>query len=112
MTAIRWSALAGALVLVAGAGAPAPVLAQDRDPLTRAFAMAGRGTHIGLAVEELGDADAKQNKAGVRVETVTPDGPADKAGIKGGDVITEFDGERVRSTLQFSRLVQETPAGR
>ena len=45
------------------------------------------------------------------METVTPDGPADKAGIKGGDTITEFDGERVRSTLQFSRLVQETPAG-
>lgn len=112
MTAIRWGALAGALVVVCGAGAPVPVLAQDRDTVTRAFAFAGRGAHIGLAVEDLDEADAKQNRAGVRVETVNPDGPADKAGIKAGDLITEFDGERVRSTLQFSRLVQETPPGR
>ena len=112
MTAIRWGALAGALVVVAGAGAPAPVLAQDRDTVTRAFAFAGRGAHIGITVEELADADAKQAKGGVRVETVSPDGPADKAGIKPGDIITEFDGERVRSTMQFSRLVQETPPGR
>jgi len=112
MTAIRWSALAGALVLIAGAGAPAPVLAQDRDTVTRAFAFAGRGAQIGVSVEDLDDADAKQTKGGVKVETVTPDGPADKAGIKAGDTITEFDGERVRSTTQFSRLVHETPAGR
>src|SRR5690349_19586143 len=111
MTAIRWGALAGALMVVAAAGAPAPVLAQDRDTATRAFAFAGRGAQIGLAVEDLDDADAKQNR-GVRVETVTPDGPADKAGIKAGDLITEFDGERVRGTVQFSRLVQETPPGR
>ncbi|HET7697522.1 MAG TPA: PDZ domain-containing protein [Vicinamibacterales bacterium] len=111
MTLTRWGALAGALVLAAGAGAPAPVMAQDRDTLTRAFAIAGRGAHIGIAVEELDDAAAKQMK-GVRVDTVSPNGPADKAGIKAGDVITEFDGERVRSTLQFSRLVTETPPGR
>jgi serine protease Do len=111
MMASRWGALAGALVLAAGAGAPAPVIAQDHDAVTRAFAFAGRGAHIGLAVEELDDAAAKQMK-GVRVETVTPDGPSARAGIKAGDVITEFDGERVRSTLQFSRLVQETPPGR
>ena len=110
MTLTRWGALSGALVLAAAAGAPAPALAQDRDTVTRLFA--GRGAHIGLTVEDLDDAAAKQAKGGVRVETVTPDGPADKAGIKSGDLITEFDGERVRSTLQFSRLVQETPPGR
>jgi serine protease Do len=112
MTAIRWGALAGALVVVAGAGAPVSVLAQDSDRLTQAFQFVGRGSHIGVAVEDLDDADAKQMKGGVRVETVTPDGPADKAGIKAGDTITEFDGERVRSTMQFSRLVMETPTGR
>ena len=112
MTVTRWGALAGALVLAAGAAASAPVLAQERETISRPFALAGRGAHIGLAVEELEDADAKQTRSGVRVETVNPDGPADKAGIKAGDIIVEFDGERVRSTLQFSRLVQETPAGR
>jgi serine protease Do len=112
MTLSRWGALAGALVLAAGAGAPAPVLAQDSDRLTQAFQFVGRGAQIGVSVEDLDDADAKQTKGGIKVETVTPDGPADKAGIKAGDTITEFDGERVRSTTQFSRLVRETPAGR
>ena len=40
------------------------------------------------------------------------DSPAEKAGIKAGDVVVEYDGERVRSARQFTRLVQETPEGR
>lgn len=112
MHVTRWGALAGALALAASSGAPAPVFAQERDPVLRAFQVAGRGAHIGVAVEDLEEADAKQMKGGVRVETVTPEGPADKAGIRSGDTITEFDGERVRSTMQFSRLVRETPPGR
>ena len=111
MSVSRWGALTGALVLAAGAGAPS-VSAQNRDTLSRAFEIVGRGVQIGVAVEDL-DADAaKQSKGGVKVETVSPDGPADKAGIKAGDTITEFDGERVRSTMQFSRLVLETAADR
>ena len=112
MTLFKYGALAGALILAAGAGAPAPVFAQNRDAVSRAFEFIGRGAQIGVTVEDLDEADAKQAKSGVRVDTVTPDGPADRAGIKSGDTITEFDGERVRSTLQFSRLVQETPPGR
>ena len=46
------------------------------------------------------------------IESVEPGGPADKAGIKAGDAVTEFDGERVRSVRQFLRLVQETTPGR
>jgi len=38
--------------------------------------------------------------------------PAAKAGLKEGDVIVEFDGERVRSTSQLTRLVRETPPDR
>lgn len=105
MTVSRWGALAGAVVVLAGAGAPAPVSAQSR-----ALEIVGRGAHIGVTVEDLDGDDAKQR--GVRIETVTPDGPADKAGLKAGDTISEFDGERVRSMLHFSRLVQETPPGR
>ncbi len=43
---------------------------------------------------------------------MTPDSPAAKAGLKAGDIVTEYDGERVRSARQFTRLVQETPEGR
>jgi len=105
MTVSRWGALAGAVVVLAGAGAPAPAVAQSR-----ALEIVGRGAHIGVTVEDLEGDDAKQR--GVRIETVSPGGPADKAGLKAGDTISEFDGERVRSMLHFSRLVQETPPGR
>jgi serine protease Do len=106
----NWGALAAALTL-AGLTAPAPVAAQDREPLARAFEIIGRGAQIGVSVSDIAADDAKQ-KAGVIVDTVSPDSPADKAGIKAGDAITEFDGERVRSVRQFTRLVQETNAGR
>lgn len=112
MIVSRWGALAGALLLAAPAAAPARAAAPDQEPLVRAFEFAGRGARIGVTVAEIEGDDAKQPKTGVVVETVTPGDPADKAGIKSGDTITEFDGERVRSVLQFSRLVQETPAGR
>ena len=49
---------------------------------------------------------------GVVVTAVNEDGPAAKAGVKEKDVITEFDGEKVRSAAQLSRLVNETPPGR
>lgn len=108
----NWGALAAALAL-AGLTAPAPVAAQawEQEPLVRAFEMIGRGAQIGVSVSDIAADDTKQ-KAGVIVDTVSPDSPADKAGIKAGDAITEFDGERVRSVRQFTRLVQETNAGR
>jgi serine protease Do len=49
---------------------------------------------------------------GARIEDVDGDSPAAKAGLREGDIVVEFDGESVRSARQFSRLVEETPAGR
>jgi serine protease Do len=43
---------------------------------------------------------------------VEPDGPAAKAGLKENDVIMEYDGQVVEGTVQFRRLVRETPTGR
>ncbi|MGC2294446.1 MAG: PDZ domain-containing protein, partial [Candidatus Acidiferrales bacterium] len=34
------------------------------------------------------------------------------AGLKENDVITQYDGQNVEGTVQFRRLVRETPAGR
>ena len=106
MKVTNWGVLAGTLVL-AGMTAPGTVQAQSREPLVRAYDVFGRGAHIGVALE----ADDPK-KTGAVIETVTPDSPADKAGMKAGDAIVEFDGERVRSVLHLTRLIQETPAGR
>src|SRR5262245_16796230 len=80
-------------------------LAQGR-PHGRALAvLEGRGGQLGVRISDLPD-------GGVRVEEVEPDSAAAKAGLKAGDVVTSFDGERVRSARQFARLVQETAPGR
>jgi serine protease Do len=61
-------------------------------------------------------ADVKREKlaseSGAVIDEVTGESPAAKAGFKAGDVVVEFDGERVRSARQLTRLVRETPAGR
>ena len=69
----------------------------------------GRGSQLGVMVS---DVDATATAGGVQIDEVNDDSPAEKAGIKSGDVIVEYDGERVRSARQFTRLVQETPEGR
>jgi serine protease Do len=75
-------------------------------PHGRALAvLAGRGGQLGVRISDLPD-------GGVRVEEVEPDSAAAKAGLKAGDVVTSFDGERVRSARQFARLVHETAPGR
>lgn len=74
----------------------------------------GLGPQIGVTVEDVRtapDATAAVG-GGVRIAEVDPEGPAAKAGVREGDVVVAYDGERVRSARQFSRLVQETVAGR
>jgi S1-C subfamily serine protease len=68
----------------------------------------GRGSQLGVMISDL---DAKAG-TGVRIDEVNEESPAEKAGLKVGDVVVEFDGERVRSARQFTRLVQETPEGK
>jgi C-terminal processing protease CtpA/Prc len=45
---------------------------------------------IGVIVDTR--ADASGDKVGARIEGITPGGPAEKAGLKAGDVITRFNG--------------------
>jgi serine protease Do len=65
------------------------------------------------------DIDAERAKAlklseerGVELKSIDSDGPAAKAGLKEGDVVLEYNGQRVEGTEQFVRLVRETPPGR
>ena len=83
---------------------------RDMKRMERRIQLLGDGAQIGVSIRDL-EAGASA-AAGAQVESVRDESPAAKAGIKDGDVITEFDGERVRSARQLSRLVTETPAGR
>jgi serine protease Do len=97
-----------------------PALAQrDRLGNQRRFdglVLEGPGSSIGVSVRELSADDASRAKVqasdGVLVDSVREGTPASRAGLKNGDVVIEFDGERPRSTRHFTRLVRETPPGR
>lgn len=77
---------------------------------------APRGSEIGVSIRDVvrGDLAAMKLSAetGAVIEDVRSGGPADTAGLRKGDVAVEFDGEKVRSAAQLTRLVRETPVGR
>src|SRR5260370_6512465 len=49
---------------------------------------------------------------GAEVTSVDADSPAAKAGVKVGDVVLEYNGQRVEGSEQLVRFVRETPVGR
>lgn len=117
MKSWKTAALAAAVIGSAGVGAALAPVAYGQS----ARAAAPRavdvwnfgGGRIGVSVTDLDPADSSAKaSSGVLVESVSEDSPAAKAGLRKGDVVVEFDGERVRSARQFSRLVSETPVGR
>ena len=87
---------------------------EERDEVERTVVrrleIGGSRSAIGVSVRDV--EEAAEGAAGAVVTDVRADGPAEAAGIEAGDVIVEFDGERVRGARQLARLVEETPAGR
>ncbi|HEY3441296.1 MAG TPA: PDZ domain-containing protein [Paludibaculum sp.] len=74
------------------------------------------GSFLGVGVREVDSERAKalslKDEYGVEITRVEEESPASKAGLKVGDVVLEFNGQRVEGTEQFVRVVRETPAGR
>jgi serine protease Do len=77
--------------------------------------MAG-GSYLGVGVADVDDERAKALKLretrGVELTSIAEDSPASKAGLKTGDVVMEFNGQRVEGLDQFMRYVRETPPNR
>ena len=92
-------ALAGAapLTLAAQRPEPAPRARTPRPDRTYAFSFSGNRGRIGVLVNTT--ADSASDRYGARIEAVTPGGPAEKAGLKAGDIITKFNG----TSLAYSR---------
>ena len=84
----------------------APLAAQGRGgdarEAVRAYTMSFGRPRIGVTVAT----DSEQDAAGARIESVTPDGPADKAGLRGGDVITKFGETSLSGESAGRRLVE------
>ena len=67
------------------------------------------GVRIQTVNDELAEGLHLQQTKGALVANVTPGGPAEKAGIKQGDVILKFDGKEVDAMRTLPRMVGETP---
>lgn len=130
IAAAAGAALAAAQDFVVLAPAPAPQveleIAQAAPPgppakrkvsETRVLRLgAASGSYLGIGVQEANADRAKELKLpevhGVEVTRVEENSPAAKAGILKGDVVLQYNGQRVEGTEQFVRLVRETPPGR
>jgi serine protease Do len=80
---------------------------QEKKVEKRVVVRQAGGAWLGVGLE-----DTEGDLRGAKVRSVEEGSPAEKAGLKEGDVIVRFDGEAVRSASQLARVVGETPAGR
>jgi serine protease Do len=105
-----------AAVLAAGS----PLLSfqpPDPAPEPRALVLAGTGgSYLGIGVVEIAPERARElnlrEEHGVEITRVADDSPAAKGGLKAGDVVLEYNGQRVEGVDQFIRHVRETPPNR
>jgi serine protease Do len=96
--------------------APTPPPSTPRARSAQAFVIQRSGGYLGIGGMEVTSDKVKalnlKEEGGVLVSSVAEDGPAAKAGVKEGDVVLEFNGTPVQGTVQFQRMVGETPVGR
>lgn len=71
---------------------------------------------IGALVQDLSDDLARsfgfEGDRGVLIGDVVPDGPADRAGLRSGDVVTRFGDEPIRDANHLRNTVAATEPGR
>lgn len=74
------------------------------------------GSYLGLGLRDINSSRAKTlnlpELMGVEIVAVEEGAAGDQAGIRPGDVMLSYNGEKVSSAQQLIRLVSETPLGR
>ena len=70
------------------------------------------GVSIQALTPELAESFGLDRMTGALVNQVLPGGPAEKAGVRRGDVLLTMDGREVRGVRALQLLVASTPAGK
>ena len=70
------------------------------------------GVRIQEVTKEIAEVENLQEAYGALVASVSENSPADKAGIKAGDIILEFDGTKVDTMRTLPKLVAQTEVGK
>jgi serine protease Do len=66
------------------------------------------GVRIQSVTEEIADSLGLEKTRGALVASVTPEGPAEVAGMQAGDIILEFAGQEIDEMRELPRIVAET----
>jgi serine protease Do len=99
-----------------GIGFAIPIdLAMEIVPQLRTKGRVTRGW-LGVMIQritpDIAESLGVQGTTGALVSEVVADGPAAKAGLKQGDIITEYDGSPVKDSTDLPRLVARTAIGK
>ena len=70
------------------------------------------GVRIQEVTKEIADVEKLKKPEGALVASVSENSPADKAGIKAGDIILEFDEKRIDTMRTLPKLVAQTEVGK
>ena len=70
------------------------------------------GVRIQLVTKEIAEVEKLKKAEGALVASVSEKSPADKAGIKAGDIILEFDGKKIDTMRTLPKLVAQTEVGK
>jgi len=69
------------------------------------------GVRIQNVTKEIADVENLDRPRGALVASVADGSPSDKAGIKSGDIILEFDGKKINEMKELPKIVAETEVG-
>jgi len=70
------------------------------------------GVSIQPVTKDLADSFGLAGEKGALVSEVLSESPAEKGGVKTGDIIVSFDGKEIREMNDLPRMVAATPAGK
>ena len=70
------------------------------------------GVRIQFVTKEIADVEGLDNPRGALVASVAEGSPSDKAGIKSGDIILEFDGTPIKEMNELPKIVAQTKVGK
>tara|TARA_B110000438_G_C15804618_1_gene646723 strand:+ start:464 stop:1819 length:1356 start_codon:yes stop_codon:yes gene_type:complete len=70
------------------------------------------GVRIQEVTKEIAELEKLDKPKGALIASVSENSPADKAGLKDGDIILEFDGEKVDTMRDLPKIVSQTEVGK
>jgi serine protease Do len=70
------------------------------------------GVRILVVTDEIADVEKLDEARGALVASVAEKSPSDKAGIKAGDIILEFNGTKINEMKELPKIVAQTEVGK